>query len=183
MTLINTEISDEYKKSLIPFSIDTLSHLELPAELLSFFTSVGVPTSSHYNFNSNICISFFNPPIEKKHFRLKNRFLVFASLEEMGELAVDLQTQEVYQLIGEGIAPSYVNSSLPQFIQCLGAWLTFYSGLQKYVKCKVEEQPDFSLFESDKIFDPIIKKLKEIDSDAMKWRKYFWRRMCEPDIV
>ena len=43
--------------------------------------------------------------------------------------------------------------------------------------------PKFSLFEHKEMYEPILNKLKEIDPESVKWRKYFWRRMCEPDIL
>ena len=46
-----------------------------------------------------------------------------------------------------------------------------------------EIDPTFSLFEHEELYEPILKKLKEVDPKTMRERRFFWRRMCEPDIV
>ena len=43
--------------------------------------------------------------------------------------------------------------------------------------------PTFSLFEHEEMYDSIMKKLREVDPKSMRQYKFFWRRMCEPDIV
>ena len=79
--------------------------------------------------------------------------------------------------------PVFANDSIGQFIDCLGIWLSFYQQLRDEVDKNLAINPKFSLFDHKEMYEPILNKLKEIDPESVKWRKYFWRRMCEPDIL
>ena len=101
-----------------------------------------------------------------------------------------MKSQEVYQ-IQKGRAdsrgnsveiPVYVNDSIGQFIDCLGAWLSFYRQFQNETDKNLAGNQRFSLFDHKEMYEPVLNRLKEIDPEAVKWRKYFWRRICEPDI-
>ena len=76
-----------------------------------------------------------------------------------------------------------MNYSIRHFVDCLGLWLSFYPQLREEVKRQLEIDPTFSLFEHEELYEPILKKLKEVDPKTMRERRFFWRRMCEPDIV
>lgn len=130
-------------------------------------------------------------PYVKKHARLQNIFLDIASMDMMGELAIDMKSQEVYQMQkgradnqGNSVEiPVYINDSIGQFIDCFGEWLSFYQQLRNEVDKNLAVNQTFSLFDHKEMYEPILNKLKEIDPESVKWQKYFWRRMCDPDIL
>ena len=188
---MNIEITEKYKASLIPFPKETLEPLKLPTEIFEFLTETGLPLHAGYEITPNAPLTFFDMPYIKKHAHLQNTFLDIASMDMMGELTIDMKTQEVYQ-IQKGRAdswgnsveiPVFANDSIGQFIDCLGIWLSFYQQLRYEVDKNLAINPKFSLFDHKEMYEPILNKLKEIDPESVKWRKYFWRRMCEPDIL
>lgn len=121
--------------------------------------------------------------------RLHYTYLQIASLDVMGELAISLHYQSVYQIqltndCGYDLAILYlVNDSVSQFVDCLGSWLSFYPQFREEINRQLEIEPAFSLFDHEEMYDPILKKLKEVDPKSMREKKFFWRRMCEPDII
>ena len=92
------EISEEYKASLIPFPKETLEPLNLPKETFEFLTEVGFPLHARYEITPNAPLTFFDIPYIKRHAHLQNTFLDIASMDMMGELTIDIKTQEVYQI-------------------------------------------------------------------------------------
>lgn len=190
---MNIEISKEYKASLIPFSKEMLEPLNLPTETFKFLTEVGLPIHASYEITPNAPLTFFEVPYVKKHAHLQNTFLDIASMDTMGLITVDVKNGAVFQiqmnesekhLWGEVIEiPSPMNYSIRHFVDCLGLWLSFYPQLREEVKRQLEIDATFSLFEHEELYKPILKKLKEVDPKTMCQRKFFWRRMCEPDIV
>ena len=188
---MNMEISKEYKESLIPFSKETLEPLNLPTETFEFLTEVGLPLHSGYAITPNAPLTFFELPYVKKHSHLQNTYLYIASMDMMGLVAVDLKNQAVFQMQeseknqwGESQEiPRPMNYSVRHFVECLGLWLSFYPQLREEVKSQLEIDATFSLFEHEELYKPILKKLREVDPKTMRERKFFWRRMCEPDIV
>lgn len=76
-----------------------------------------------------------------------------------------------------------MNYSLSQFVDCLGLWLSFYPQFRDEIARNLMLDPEFSLFEHEEMYNPILNKLKEVDPKSMRQKKFFWRRMCEPDII
>ena len=76
-----------------------------------------------------------------------------------------------------------MNDSIGQFVDCLGLWLSFYQQLQDEIAKNLIVDLTFSLFDHKEMYEPILNKLKETDPESIKRRKYFWCRMCEPDII
>ena len=185
------EISKGYKASLIPFPKETLEPLNLPKETFDFLTEVGLPLHASYEITANGSLSFFEEPYIKKISHLQNTCLYIASMDMMGQLAVDIKSQEVYQIQkghedrwGNSVEiPVFTNNSIGQFVECLGLWLSFYPQFRDEVAKNLTIDPEFSLFEHEEMYKPILQKLKAVDPEALKGRKYFWRRMCEPDII
>lgn len=190
---MNIEISKEYKASLVPFSKEILEPFNLPAETFNFLTEVGLPLHTSYEITPNATLTFFEVPIIKKHAHLQNTFLDIASMDTMGLITVDVKNGAVFQiqmdesekhLWGEiREIPCTMNYSIRHFVECLGLWLSFYSQLRAEVKRQLEIDATFSLFEHEELYKPILKKLREVDPKTMREKRFFWRRMCEPDIV
>lgn len=61
--------------------------------------------------------------------------------------------------------------------------MSFYPQFREEINRQLEIEPAFSLFDHEEMYDPILKKLKEVDPKSMREKKFFWRRMCEPDII
>lgn len=183
------EISKEYRASLIPFPKETLEPLNLPRETFEFLTEVGLPLHAGYEITPNAPLTFLSTPVIKQYPYLQHKYLQICSLDMMGELAINLYFQSVHQIqiINEnGYETSMfylVNDSVSQFIDCLGLWLSFYQPFRDEVARKLAVDPAFSLFEHEEMYEPILKKLKEVDPKSMRERRFFWRRMCGPDIV
>ena len=95
---MNIEITEKYKASLIPFPKETLEPLKLPTEIFEFLTETGLPLHAGYEITPNAPLTFFDMPYIKKHAHLQNTFLDIASMDMMGELTIDMKTQEVYQI-------------------------------------------------------------------------------------
>lgn len=182
MNQIDIVISEDYKNSIKPLSEELLLPYHLPSDILDFLTHTGLPLNTSFEFNANISITFCDFPIVKKYPYLQHDYLYFASMEEMGELSIDLHSKSVFQYVSQSMPHSLVNSSIENFIECLGLWLSFYPQLQNYVEEMYQKDPYFSLFENDEILKMMENKIKEIDPYCMKYQKFFWRRMCEPDI-
>ena len=114
-------------------------------------------------------------------------------MDTMGLITVDVKNGAVFQiqmdesekhLWGEiREIPRTMNYSIQHFVDCLGLWLSFYPQLREEVKRQLEIDPAFSLFEHEELYEPILKKLREVDPKTMRERRFFWRRMCEPDIA
>lgn len=188
-TDITIEISKEYKASLVPFPRETLEQLDLPKETFEFLTEAGFPLHAGYEITPNAPLTFLSTPVIKQYPYLQCKYLQIGSLDMMGELVINLYSRSVQQIqiINEnGYETSMfylVNYSVSQFIDCLGLWLSFYQPFRDEVARKVAVDPAFSLFEHEEMYEPILKKLKKVDPKSMRERKFFWRRMCEPDIV
>lgn len=62
--------------------------------------------------------------------------------------------------------------------------ITFFERpyVKKYAR-RLEADPTFSLFDHEELYKPILAKLKEADPFAMRQWNFFWRRMCQPDIL
>lgn len=186
---MNIEITKKYKESLIPFSQELLEPLNLPQETFQFLTEIGLPIHSKYEITPNAPLTFSSQPVVKHYPYLQHRYLHIASLGEMGELSINLNFQSLHQIqitndCGYDLAISHlVNYSLSQFVDCLGLWLSFYPQLREEVSRQLEVHPTFSLFDHEEMYQPILKRLKEIDPKSMREKKFFWRRMCEPDII
>ena len=190
---MNIEISQEYKASLIPFSKETLEPFNLPAETFQFLTEVGLPLHASCEITPNAPLTFFEVPYIKKHRYLQNTFLYIASMDAMGLIALDVKNGAVFQIqIDESEKhlwgeikeiPLSMNNSIRHFVDCLGLWMSFYPQLREEVKRQLEIDETFSLFFFEELYQPILKKLREVDPETMRERKFFWRRMCEPDIV
>jgi len=186
---MDIEITKQYKDSLIPFSRELLEPLDLPQETLRFLTETGLPIGSKYEITPNAPLTFSSRPVVKQYPHFQHKYLQIASLGEMGELSIDLHFQSLHQIqitedCGYELAISYlVNDSVGQFVDCLGAWLSFYPQLREEVGKQLEVDPAFRLFDHEEMYQPIMKRFKEIDPRAMREKKFFWRRMCEPDIV
>ncbi len=182
MQEINFIPSEHYKNSLKPLSKERLIPYNLPSDILDFLTQTGLPVDTSFEFNANISITFCEFPSIKKYPYLQHDYLYFASMEEMGELSIDLHSKDVFQYVDKYMPHSLVNSSIEKFIECLGMWLTFYPQFQNYMEEMYEKNPYFSLFENDEILKLMRNKIKELDPYSMKYKKFFWSRMCEPDI-
>lgn len=182
MNQIDIVISEDYKNSVKQLSEELLIPYNLPSDILNFLTHTGLPLNTSFEFNANISITFCDFPIVKKYPYLQHDYLYFASMEEMGELSIDLHSKSVFQYVSQSMPHSLVNLSIENFIECLGLWLLFYLQLQNYVEEMYQKDPYFSLFENDEILMIMENKIKEIDPYCMKYQKFFWRRMCEPDI-
>ena len=182
MRKIDIVLSEDYKKSLKPLNEELLLPYHLPSDVLHSLTHIGLPLNMSFEFNANISITFCEFPSIKRYLYLQHDYLFFASMEEMGELSIDLHTKDVFQYVDQYMPHSMVNSSIGKFIECLGLWLSFYPQLQDYMEEMYERNPCFSLFENDTILKLIQDKIKGIDPYCMKYQKFFWRRMCEPDI-
>ena len=190
---MNIEITEEYKASLVPFPKETLEPLKLPTETFVFLTETGLPLHAGYEITPNASLTFLDMPYIKKHAHLQNTFLDIASMDTMGLITVDVKNGAVFQiqmdesekhLWGEIIEiPRPMNYSIQHFVDCLGLWLSFSPQLREEVKRQLEIDPTFSLFEHEELYEPILKKLKEVDPKTMCERRFFWRIMCEPDIV
>lgn len=186
---MNIEISKEYRASLTPFPKEILEHLNLPKETFDFLTEVGLPLHAGYEITPNTPLTFLSTPKIKQYPYLQHKYLHIGSLDAMGELAVNLNFQSVHQIQivndnGYDMAILYLmNYSLSQFIDCLGLWLSFYPQFRNEIARNLTIDPEFSLFEHKEIYKPILNKLKEVDSKSMQQKKFFWRRMCEPDII
>lgn len=177
-------ITEEYKASFIPFPKEALEPLKLPTETFVFLTETGLPLYAGYEITPNAPITFLSMPIIKKY-----PYLQIGSLDVMGELAINLTFQSVYQIQivndnGYDMAILYLmNYSLSQFVDCLGLWLSFYPQFRDEIARNLVLDPKFSLFEHEEMYNPILNKLKEVDPKSMRQKKFFWRRMCEPDII
>ena len=182
MNKMDIVISDNYKNSLKPLNKELLISYNFPSDILEFLTNTGLPLNKSFEFNTNISITFCDFPVIKKYPYHQHDYLYFASMEEMGELSIDLHTKGVFQYVSQSMPHSLVNSSIDKFIECLGLWLSFYPKLQHYVEEMYKKDMCFSLFENDDILNIMRNKIKEIDPYSMKYQKFFWRRMCEPDI-
>ncbi len=188
MALPEATILRHYEDSLIPYPKETLEPLGLPQEVFDFLTQTGLPVHSCYEINANAPVVFLAQPEVKTYFHWRGRYLHFADLDVMGELAVSLDAKEheVTQFVNKRTAPSHVNSSLGQFVRCFGAWQALYPQYLDAVRQAMQEDPDFCIFDHRELYGPWLDQLRErlrgIDPDALKWRKYFWRRMCEPDV-
>ena len=186
---MNIEIIEEYKASLIPFPKETLEPLKLPTETFDFLTETGPPLHAGYEITPNAPLTFLSTPEIKQYPYLQHKYLHIGSLDMMGELAINLYYQSVHQIqiVNEnGYETSLfylVNYSVNQFIDCLGLWLSFYQPFRDEVARNLAADPKFSLFEHKEMYKPILKKLKEVDPKSMRQCKFFWRRMCEPDIL
>ena len=114
-------------------------------------------------------------------------------MDAMGMIALDVKNGAVFQIqIDESEKylwgeikeiPRPMNNSIQHFVDCFGLWMSFYPQLREEVKRQLEIDATFSLFEHEELYQPILKKLREVDPKTMRERKFFWRRMCEPDIV
>lgn len=186
---MNIEISKEYRESLIPLLESILEPLSVPKETFEFLKEVGLPVDSHYEITPNAPLTFLNCPVRKKYPYLQHTYLQIASFDVMGEVAVDLHFGSVHQVqiindCGYDLAvPNLMNNSIWQFVDCLGLWLSFYPQFREEITARLEADPGFSLFKHKEMFEPIRKKLKETDPGSMRERKFFWRRMCEPDVI
>ena len=186
---MNIEITKKYKASLIPFPKETLEPLKLPTEIFEFLTETGLPLHAGYEITPNAPLTFLNTPAIKQYPYLQRKYLQIGSLDVMGELAINLYSQSVHQIQivndnGYDVAILYLmNYSLSQFIDCLGLWLSFYPQFRDEIARNLAVDPEFSLFEHEEMYKPILEKLKEVDSKSMRQKKFFWRRMCEPDII
>ena len=185
------EISKAYQQSLIPLAKSVLEPLNLSKETFEFLTTVGLALHANYHITPNAPLTFWEEPYVKKTSHLQNTYLVIASMDMMGQLVIDMKSQEVYQLQkgdkdrwGNFVEiPIFANNSVCQFMDCLGLWLSFYQQLQEEIAKNLAANQQFSLFNHKEMYDAILKKLKEVDPESIAWRKFFWRRMCEPDIV
>ncbi|NBH77267.1 hypothetical protein D3Z52_03605 [Clostridiaceae bacterium] len=187
MALDQLVILSNFQASLIPFSEEQLAPLGLPQDVFAFLTQTGLPTHSFYELGPNAPVRFLKKPEIKTYFHFRGDYLHFADMDVMGELAVDIYSKkhESTQFIDERTAPSHVNSSIGQFIECFGAWQALYPQYQDAVRQAIFDDL-FCLFDHPEIYGPHLgrleSRLREIDPDALKWRKFFWRRMCEPDV-
>ena len=179
---INITVPENYKELVKPLDKERLLCYNLPDDVLYSLTHTGLPLNQSFDFNANISITFCEFPTVKRYPYLQHDYLYFASMEEMGELSIDLHSRDVFQYVDKYMPHSLVNSSIEKFIESLGLWLSFYPQLQDYVQEMYEENPYFSLFEDDKMLKLMENKIKELDPYSMKYQKFFWRRMCEPDI-
>ena len=182
MPQINIIPSEYFKNSLKPIDKKLLMSCDLPNEILEFLTQTGLPIGEKFAFNANITIAFCDFPCVKRYPYLQHDYLYFASMDEMGELSIDLHSHDVFQYVDECMPHSLVNSSIAKFMECLSLWLSFYPQLQDYVKEMTQKDPRFSLFENDEALGLIRNKIKEIDPYCLKYQKFFWRRMCDPDV-
>lgn len=184
-------ISQEYRDSLIPLPEEILKNIDIPEEPKRFLAETGLPLHAACEITPNAPIQFFSQPYVKKHAHLQNTFFYFASMDAMGLIAMDVKNLAVFQMqIGEkdpwGEVPEIpvpMNDGIRQFVDCLGLWLSFYPQLRAEAAQRLAEDPAFSLFDHEELYEPIRAKLKEADPFAMSRRKFFWRRMCEPDIL
>lgn len=185
---MHVESTPEYQASLTPFPADALDPLGLPDEVREFLAVTGLPQGIPCEITPNAPLTFLRQPVVKHYRYLKHTYLQFASFEVMGELAVDLHFQSVHQIQltdGGGYFPSLVNSGLSQFVDCLGAWQSFYPQFRAEIARRLDADPAFSLYRlrHAHLYDPILTRLREIDPKALRQKNFFWRRMCEPDLV
>lgn len=95
---MNIEITEKYKASLIPYPKETLEPLKLPTEIFEFLTETGLPIHAGYEITPNAPITFLSMPTIKKYPYLQHQYLQIGSLDVMGELAINLTFQSVYQI-------------------------------------------------------------------------------------
>ena len=168
-----------------------MKDINIPEEPHRFLAETGLPLHTRYEITPNATVTFFGKPYVKKHAHLQNTFLYFASMDAMGLVAMEVKNLPVFQMqIGEkdpwGEVPEIpvpMNDGIRQFVDCLGLWLSFYPQLRAEAARRLEIDPTFSLFDHEELYKPIVAKLKEADPFAMRQRKFFWRRMCQPDIL
>ena len=72
--------------------------LKLPTEIFEFLTETGLPIHAGYEITPNAPITFLSMPTIKKYPYLQHLYLQIGSLDVMGELAINLTFQSVYQI-------------------------------------------------------------------------------------
>lgn len=183
---MNIEIPQEYRQSLVPYPKEMLELMNLPEETFAFLTQVGLPRRASCEITPNVPLKFFEAPYVQPHAHLQNTFLYVGSMESMGLIAIDVKNQGVFQIqeIENDLwVPWVMNDSIKGFVECLGLWLSFYPQLREEVGRQLAQDQSFSLFDHEELYQPVLQKLKEADPKGLREYKFFWRRMCQPDIV
>ena len=98
-------LSEDYKKLWKPLNEELLLPYNLPSDVLDSLTHTGLPLNTSFEFNANISITFCEFPTVKRYPYHQHDYLFFASMEEMGELSIDLHSKGVFQ---------YVDTRLPR---------------------------------------------------------------------
>lgn len=175
--------SKEFKDSLVGYSYHSLEELELPQEIICQLCDSGVPINSHYSVFDENPITFYQTPQIQRFPLIPGTYLEIAEMKWIGKIAICINTGEVWQIFKEEFRRSFMNSSIGQYVNCLGAWLQFYPQFQSYLAKMISVNPVFSLFENPEIYCSIKHKFSEIDSKAMECNDNYWPRCCEPDII
>ncbi len=175
--------SQEFKNQLTIYTDATFENLKLPNDLQECLKRIGLPLNSSLCVFEENPITFYREPQLCRYALIKGTYLEIAEMAWVGKIAIDIASGHVWQIFEKRFEASFMNSSIAQYIECLGAWLQFYPQFQKYLSDEQKTNPQFSLYDDSSVYVPISKKLSEIDPEAMKNDYNYWPRCCEPDIV
>ena len=175
--------SKEYKESLVKYSSQSIKELDLPDHLVQQLCSASLPIKSDYCVFGENPITFYELPQKKCYALIPDTYIEIAKMEWVGNIAISLTNGFVWQIFPDYYRRSFMNSSIAQYTESLGAWLRFYPQFQDYVADMYDMNPQFSLFDNPEVYSPIKQKLKEIDAKAMESDDNYWVRCCEPDII
>ena len=175
--------SRDYQASLLPYPPQRIKELDLPEALAAQWYSVRLPLQSQYCVFGENPITFYPAPQKKAYALIPDLYLEIAEMESVGNIAVSITDGSVWQIFPRSYRRSFMNSSLAQYTDSLGAWLRFYPQFQDNVAAIYEQDPAFTLFEHPEIYTPIRRKLAEIDARAMESDEHYWARCCEPDLI
>ena len=184
--MISIEIlqpSRAFRNSLDKYHESVLSGLGIPKGLVRQLGKTGLPLHSQYFVFEENPIHFYPSPQFRRYALIPGDYLEIAAMEWVGKIAVEIGNGLVWQVFEREFRVSFMNSSLSQYIECLGVWLQFYPQFQEYVRDMLAADSQFSLYENPEVYDPVREKLKEIDPMAMQGENNYWARCCEPDIV
>ena len=175
--------SQDFRNSLTIYSDSTFVSLKLPQNLQEQLKKAGLPLNSSFCVFDDNPITFYQEPQVRRYALIRGTYLEIAEMAWVGKIAIDIASGYVWQIFERQFKTSFMNSSIAQYVECLGAWLQFYPQFLKYIRGRLEDDPQFSLFDDPSIYVPISKKLAEIDSEAMAEEGNYWPRCCEPDII
>lgn len=175
--------SQAFRNSLVIYTDATFERLRLPKPIQKQLKETGLPLHSSFCVFDDNPITFYQEPQIRCYALIQNTYLEIAEMAWVGKIAIDLASGYVWQIFEKRFQASFMNSSIAQYVECLGAWLQFYPQFQEYICEQLKANPSFSLFDDASIYVPIRDKISVIDPEAMKNNDNYWSRCCEPDIV
>ena len=108
---------------MVKYPLKKIKELDLPDSIVKQLCNCGLPINSNYCVFGENPITFYELPIKKCYALIPDMYIEIEEMKWVGNIAISVNDGTVWQIFPSYYRRSFMNSSILQYINSLGAWL------------------------------------------------------------